>query len=82
MPEYQVPQSVQANWAKRLIGTRLHPCGEGIGQGLTCQVPTGRLYPRGWRCADCAPPAVVPDPARTLVALQARMRSTPVEAAA
>ena len=75
MATFEVPASVQQNWEKRFAAeTRMHPCGEGIGAGATCSVPTRRLFPAGHRCDQHAPAQPIVDPERTLAALRAQAR--------
>lgn len=69
---FEVPAYVAANAERRARANEPRPCGEGIGDGRTCQVLTTHLMPRGFRCLSHLPPNPVPDPTRTLAALQAR----------
>lgn len=71
------PQAVLDSMERRRLAdatSLVQPCGDGVGRGLTCGNRPSTLFPRGWRCTAHRPPAITPDPTRTLAALQARMR--------
>jgi hypothetical protein len=69
---FEVPAYVAQNAERRARANEPRPCGEGIGDGRTCGTATHHLLPRGYRCLAHIPPQPVPDPTRTLAALQAR----------
>lgn len=55
MTTYEIPQSVKDNAARRALSSQPRPCGDGIGNGLTCGATPARLFPTGWRCATHDP---------------------------
>ena len=65
MTAYREPAYVAANRRRRALANQPMPCAEGTGSGAECGKHPATLYPRGWRCADCATAAGLGLPNRT-----------------